>query len=986
MFNILQINLNRCRAAHDLLYAAAATYESDICVISEPNQILMGRTNWLKDRGGDTALFIRTNQVRIDDKGMAEGITWIDTGTYILLSCYISPNSGMEAFRHYLHQIDALLNLKGKDALIAGDFNAQAYEWGADRQDARGEILSEWINSKELVVANRGSTPTLQRSNGVSWPDITLTTAGLANRISNWEVREDESFSDHLYVTYSVGRDEEQIPPMSNGGWQIKSEAIPRFLSEFKKLREDRWLVDVTALGLQALLKVACNRVFAKKSSYQRADRKQAYWWNNDIAAARRECLSARRNRTRRARLATDEEARVAEDLYKEKKRTLKKLILNSKREKWGELCEDLDNDIWGFGYRLLTKRIARRQVGWRGSSSILEEARKLFPQHEKINWTMDVVNPDEVPLFTRGEFEIAWKRLNDKKAPGPDALPPEIIKAVARDNPELWLHAFNQLLRRGEFPAEWKMAKLIMIEKEPKPGQVGVAYRPICLLDVIGKLFESLIAGRLREEVENNGDLSCRQFGFRQGRSTVDAILKVLEKKKEAARGAWRHKQLCLLVTLDVKNAFNSAPWLGIIDELVKRNIAPYLRNLIKSYFSDRLIRIGDNESLDMTCGVPQGSVLGPLLWNIYYDDVLRLRMPDGTTIIGYADDIAVVVCGKTEDSLRNAANQAIESISDWMQTKGLALAPNKSEALVLEGRRKLRRMSIDVEGYEVSTKDRVKYLGIMLGRNGNMAKHISYVVQKASEKTVILSRLMPNIKGPRASKRRVLCSAILSVLLYGAPVWREAMKMIVPRKQMCSAQRKLALRICSGYRTAPTEAILVIAGMPPIELLADERSAVYENRQLGKKAARVELLREWQVRWQRDTGKANWTKTLIPDVGSWVSRKHGEVNYHLTQVFTGHGCFQEYLHRFKLSLTSSCPYCGLLDTARHTIFECVKWNVVREHTSEIAGEDITPVNVVRLMLSTKELWLAIEGMVVQIMKEKERDERLRQMEDHRD
>lgn len=349
----------------------------------------------------------------------------------------------------------------------------------------------------------------------------------------------------------------------------------------------------------------------------------------------------------------------------------------------------------------------------------------------------------------------------------------------------------------------------------------------------------------------------------------------------------------------------------------------------------------------------------------------------------MGYADDIAVVVMGKTEASLKSAANIAVRKISDWMKAKGLAMAPEKTEAVVLEGRRKLRSTTLTVEGVEISTRESIKYLGVVVGRNGNMGPHIAHMVGKASEKANILSRIMPNIGGPRASRRRVLCSAVYSLLLYAAPVWKDVLRKTAPRRKTSSIQRKLALRICCGYRTAPTEALLVIAGTPPMDLLAEERSVVYRNGQAAKQEAREELLRQWQQRWLRNTGTAIWTKTLIPDLIKWTGRRHGEVNYYVTQALTGHGCFQEYLHRFKRSDSPHCVYCGDVDSPKHTLFECDKWVETRRRAVTEIGERITPVNMVNLMLSSKKCWSVIAGMVVDILKRKEDDERKRQREE---
>ena len=128
----------------------------------------------------------------------------------------------------------------------------------------------------------------------------------------------------------------------------------------------------------------------------------------------------------------------------------------------------------------------------------------------------------------------------------------------------------------------------------------------------------------------------------------------------------------------------------------------------------------------------------------------------------------------------------------------------------------------------------------------------------------------------------------------------------------------------VCA-YRTASTSALLVIARIPPIHLLVEERCAIHEGA--NKKAVREIILGKWQQKWQEEAHKGQWTKRLIPNLKEWIERKHGETNYYLTQMISGHGCFQYYRHRFKVADSEECIYCNELDTAEHSFFECIKW-----------------------------------------------------------
>ncbi|XP_057657370.1 uncharacterized protein LOC130894505 [Diorhabda carinulata] len=133
-------------------------------------------------------------------------------------------------------------------------------------------------------------------------------------------------------------------------------------------------------------------------------------------------------------------------------------------------------------------------------------------------------------------------------------------------------------------------------------------------------------------------------------------------------------------------------------------------------------------------------------------------------------------------------------------------------------------------VERQRVEAKKKIKYLGVIITKNLNLLEHIKYTVEKANKKATQLRRLMPNVGGPGYCKRRVLCLVIHSVLLYAAPAWREAMKIQSYKERLMAAQRKGLLMVAAAYRTVSAEAVQVIAGFPPIDLMIAERCFLYK------------------------------------------------------------------------------------------------------------------------------------------------------------
>ncbi|XP_027850505.1 uncharacterized protein LOC114129856 [Aphis gossypii] len=142
-----------------------------------------------------------------------------------------------------------------------------------------------------------------------------------------------------------------------------------------------------------------------------------------------------------------------------------------------------------------------------------------------------------------------------------------------------------------------------------------------------------------------------------------------------------------------------------------------------------------------------------------------------------------------------------------------------------------------------------------------------------------------MPNISAATSRKRRLLGNVVHSLLLFGAPIWADRMS-AKGTAEMAKVQRKTVLRVASAYCTVvSTNAALVVASMPPIDLLAKERLFIYSNKvdPEARGKARDGTLESWQTWWNKP-GPGRWTYHLIPSIAQWLNRKHDDVDFHLT------------------------------------------------------------------------------------------------------
>lgn len=344
--------------------------------------------------------------------------------------------------------------------------------------------------------------------------------------------------------------------------------------------------------------------------------RRSVFWWSEEIATMRKSGIVSLRACQRAGRRGEPRE-RLKEE-FKAARQLLRKTIRKAQEAAWRELLESVEADPWGRAYIIVTKKIGGSPPGAEAVGREIQIADGLLPTATPPDWSVLPLwaDTEEDPdPFTLEELEAAAARLPTGKAPGPDGVVNEVLSAVARWNPTPMLGVLNVCLKTQTLPMVWKRARVTLLHKGPtKPVTEPSSFRPISLLDGMGKLLERMLLNRMSTII--NGALAPNQFGFRSGRGTNNAIQRVLDVAAEAARGVTQDRHLCVLVTLDVRNAFNTAPWRHIDEACAGVGLPAYMRRLVRSYLADRRILIpsdGRHLCRPMTCGVPQGSVLGP-------------------------------------------------------------------------------------------------------------------------------------------------------------------------------------------------------------------------------------------------------------------------------------------------------------------------------------------------------------------------------------
>ncbi|KFM67824.1 putative RNA-directed DNA polymerase from transposon BS, partial [Stegodyphus mimosarum] len=313
-----------------------------------------------------------------------------------------------------------------------------------------------------------------------------------------------------------------------------------------------------------------------------------------------------------------------------------------------------------------------------------------------------------------------------------------------------------------------------------------------------MGKLFERVISIRLTEHLEKFNLIEKLQFGFRRGHSTTHQVLNLIE----LITTAFNKKNDMAACFLDFEKAFDRVWHEGLIHKLTNFMLPYGFIKLSLSYLKRRSfqVRCGDTLSTKriIYSGVPQGSVLGPIYFNIYIND---LPQPLNTKVLKYADDTVAFVESRNPQNAINNLQLSINIISKWCELWKINLNPAKCSVILFRRYKTLMRVNTDIKinSIVINNPNSYKYLGVYIDKNLNFKEHISYILNKANAAfysiyPIIGKKSKLNIK----IKKMLYISLIRPIMFYACPAWSIANK--TERKKLDVLQNKILRSIVNA------------------------------------------------------------------------------------------------------------------------------------------------------------------------------------------
>lgn len=784
------------------------------------------RSNSVQRRGGGTAVYIRnhlsTSTTRKSDLAFSPEIEYlgiqvkIDNSHLLLFTFYRPPWQSMDMFCTDLNKnLSHLVHSKSHPIIITGDFNAKLNAWcQTDKDSADGTKLQNVLDDlglEQLVT----DTPTRFSSTGQSSSLLDLVITDTAHLLSEFVVL--PPVADHCPILFSISCSRQPKPSYNRTFRDYSSidyQHMRHYVSSLPLLEcmegattpDSAWSVWHSYLfsAIQMFAPLKCTTIRTKKP-------KQKPWFNSHLHKQRKT-----RDRLFKAAKMNDDPTswilyRFARNSFTSSLRAAKKRYHNELGAQlqhahrssfwWNkvkQLCnlsrEQLDiPDIIDRNGRTATGEADKSDVFCEYFASQCQQQQQSH-KPDQTTHTLDDADKFELAEVTPDDVKNSIRNLSAGKSSGGD-IPNRVLLQLRHVISESLANLFNLSIRTAIFPNSWKIATVIPILKINKPQNSYDSYRPISLLPAVGKLMDHLVHKQLFNFINDNEIIHPCQYGFMRNKSTVDQLLSLTASASLSMDANLPYD----MIFLDFTKAFDRVSHAELLFQLNKF-VLPSSVNWISSYLSNRQmqVRVGHHLSQlqPLSAGVPQGSHLGPILFNLYINS-LHTTIKFSLTHI-FADD--TTISRKRLGSLI-PLQADISACANWALSIGGAFNASKSYHLTIS-----RACNPPSSSYiplylgpaDIPEVQCHKHLGVTFVSTLQWSHHTNDVIKKFRQRVFLLCQMISHL--PDKIILAVYRSFVLPVAEYACPVWGVTLSahhaLTLERLQAKIARRLLYLR----------------------------------------------------------------------------------------------------------------------------------------------------------------------------------------------
>ena len=383
--------------------------------------------------------------------------------------------------------------------------------------------------------------------------------------------------------------------------------------------------------------------------------------------------------------------------------------------------------------------------------------------------------NPNSIFFLPVDETEIIniVNQLKAKKSSGFDGISTFLLKQIIHEIAAPLTHIFNLSLSTGIFPSKMKVAKVIPIFKKGNVDDLG-NYRPISLLTSFSKVLEKVVYTRTVKFLNDHNILVDTQFGFRQKHSTTHAVLLLIDHVVKAIEA----KLHTVGVFLDHSKAFDTINHEILLSKLCHYGIRGRALEWFRDYLTNRsqFVHINgfNSRTENTTCGVPQGSLLGPLLFIIYIND-----LPKSSTLLSFllfADDSSLFLTHRNPNMLLDMLNSELNYVNEWIQTNKLSLNLTKTSFMVFSNTITHLPGQISINGVNLNQTNSTKFLGLIIDYKLSWQEQTDYICKLLSRNLGVIHKLKPFF--PCHVLRSLYSTLLLPYIHYAILAWGNCSK----------------------------------------------------------------------------------------------------------------------------------------------------------------------------------------------------------------
>lgn len=738
-----------------------------------------------------------------------------------IVAIYLTPEPSVNyaSLKHVAEQLK-------HPYIISGDMNAHSPVWGSSFLRGNGKAIESLLEDFDLNVLNMGQeTLIMPPSGNKSIIDLVICSPTLYYDLE-LSVLDDTFGSNHFPVLVKhqdVFHTSAHIPPevtiITNvRNWKKTNWDLYKNKLEDKLLTSSipqNWYEAYTFFHESLTDAISESTPLIK--SFKKG-RSPTPWWDDD-------CKVAKQNR--QAAIKRYKKAPTLDNYIEANRVTAatKKLFKQKKKDGFRKFCDELNKNtpitkIWENikRFRKGTTDAPRPHI-IPCAQDILHD---LTPDYTAlpIRLLMSVNDPFLDQRFKIEELDCVLK-TERKSSAGPSPIHYTHLRHMPLRFKELFIGFVNFLLEGGDIPQCWKISHIVPILKPGKDQATSNSYRPISLTPCLLKTTEHLVKNKFEWWLERNRLFHPAQAAYRKGHSTQTCLSKLVSGIKLSII----RKQYMVAVFLDITSAYNNVHLPKLANILTSIGVSSKFSRLILQLISDKTIFVKNHNKLHgprkAYQGLPQGSVLSPILFNIYLISLIS-ALAKWVQVIQYADDIVLWFSHTDIDIAIAYLNRALRFLHTWLNQHNLSLSSSKSKAIIFGTRRIPQQVNTVVYNnilipYEI----KVKFLGVTFDKTLRWHQQVNNTIQKCQAGLNIMKSLTKTRWGADVPTMMLLYKAIVRPHLdYVAPLIHPLTKTLSQKLERIQFQ---SVRLALGaLRSSPTNALLVEAGEMPITLRA--------------------------------------------------------------------------------------------------------------------------------------------------------------------